>query len=141
MIRNYRQLIVWQKAMQLAERIYRVVEKLPDEERFGLSYQLRKCAVSIPSNIAEGHTRRSTREYLRFISIALGSIAEAETQLLLAARLGMVKPEQTASIEDLMVEVGKMLRAIQGKLKPNEVRELDAEFFEEEREHSLNPEP
>jgi len=140
MIRNYRQLIAWQKAMELAERIYRLVEELPDEERFGLSYQLRKCAVSIPSNIAEGHTRRSTREYLQFISITLGSIAEAETQLLLAVRLGMVKPEQTIPIEDLMVEVGKMLRAIEGKLRPTEARELDAQYFQGEGEHSLTPE-
>lgn len=141
MIRNYRQLIVWQKAMELAEQIYRLVEHLPDEERFGLSYQLRKCAVSIPSNIAEGHTRRSTREYLQFISIALGSIAEAETQMLLAVRLRMLKPEQTAPIEDLMVEVGKMLRAIQGKLKPTEAREPDPEHFEWQDQYSLNPEP
>ncbi|MDZ7790898.1 MAG: four helix bundle protein [Xanthomonadales bacterium] len=140
MIRNYRQLIVWQKAMELAERIYRLVRAIPDEERFGLSHQLRKCAVSIPSNIAEGHTRRSTREYLQFISIALGSIAEAETQLLLTLRLGMVTPHQTAQIEDLMVEVGKMLRAIQGKLATNETRELDGQFFAEEREPSLTPE-
>lgn len=140
MIRNYRQLIVWQKAMELAEQIYRLVEELPDEERFGLSYQLRKCAVSIPSNVAEGHARRSTREYLQFISIALGSIAEAETQMLLAVRLRMLKPEQTAPIEDLMVEVGKMLRTIQGKLKPTEAREPHPEYFKWQDQYSLNPE-
>jgi four helix bundle protein len=125
MIRSYRQLIVWQKSMELAEGIYRLVEELPADERFGLSRQLRKCAVSVPSNIAEGHTRRSTREYLQFISIALGSIAEAETQLLLAVRLGLIAPESTTRVEDLMVEVGKMLRAIQGKLQTNEARELE----------------
>ena len=128
MIRNYRQLIVWQKSIALAERIYPLARALPDEERFGLSFQLRKCAVSIPSNIAEGHTRRSTKDYLRFLSIALGSVAEAETQLLLAVRLGMLVPEQTTPAEILLNEVGKMLRAIQAKLEAGLVAEEAAEY-------------
>jgi four helix bundle protein len=139
MIRSYRQLIAWQKAMALAEAIYQLVRALPDEERFGLSHQLRKCAISIPSNIAEGHTRHSTREYLRFLSIALGSVAEAETQLLLAVRLGMVSPDQTAAIEDLLEEVGKMLRAIQRKLDTSGVNELGSQHYVAAPELSLTP--
>ena len=143
MIRSYRELIVWQKSMDLAEKTYLLVSDFPDDERFGLAHQLKKCAVSIPSNIAEGHTRRSTKDYLRFISFALGSVAEAETQLLLVVRLGMVAPEQTAPLEDLLAEIGKMLRAIQSRLESTELRDSDTDhFFEEFTDaHPLNPDP
>jgi len=83
----YRELVVWQKAMSLAEAAYAVAGLLPDSERFGLSSQIRRAAISVPSNIAEGHERRSRAEYRRFIAIACGSLAELETQLELANRL------------------------------------------------------
>src|SRR6185295_7508902 len=87
---SYRDLIVWQSAMQLAEDTYKLCARFPRSERFGLGAQLQRCAVSVPLNIAEGQARGSTRDYLRFLSIARGSAAEVETQLLLAQRLGYV---------------------------------------------------
>jgi len=87
MATSYRELVVWQKAMSLAEAAYAVAGLLPDSERFGLSSQIRRAAISVPSNIAEGHERRSRAEYRRFIAIACGSLAELETQLELANRL------------------------------------------------------
>ncbi|MGY6553090.1 MAG: four helix bundle protein [Wenzhouxiangella sp.] len=113
---SYRELLVWQKAMEMVEQVYHFVDVLPSDERFELSRQLRRAAVSVPSNVAEGHSRKSTREYLQFLSIALGSVAELETQLLLAVRLKMAKPEDTAQIEENLSEIGKMLRAIQSSI-------------------------
>jgi len=85
-VMNYQDLIVWQKAMELAEIVYVLARKLPKEELFALSDQMRRAAISIPSNIAEGHARNSTKEFIQFLSIAKGSTAEIETQLLLCVR-------------------------------------------------------
>jgi four helix bundle protein len=136
-IASYRELLVWQKAMEMVEQVYRFVDGLPSDERFELSRQLRRAAVSVPSNIAEGHSRRSTREYLQFISIALGSVAELETQLLLAVRLNMAQPESTVSLEEILSEIGKMLRAIQVSLnsKVSEPRHQDYQCAE------IHPDP
>jgi four helix bundle protein len=90
MLKSYRELDVWQEAWALVEAIYALSTRFPSEERFGLSSQIRRSSVSIPSNIAEGHARPTTRDYLRFIGISLGSLAEMETQLLLAQRLGYI---------------------------------------------------
>ena len=84
MAKSYRELIVWQKSMELAEKVYLLVKALPKEETYALSDQMRRAAVSIPSNIAEGHARQSQKEFLQFLCIARGSRAELETQLLLA---------------------------------------------------------
>lgn len=91
-VRSYRDLLAWQKAVMLVELVYRMSARLPVDERFGLTSQLRRAAVSILSNIAEGHGRESTKEFTRFISIARGSLAELETQLEIALRLNMVTP-------------------------------------------------
>ena len=88
---DYANLTVWNRAMELAEGIYRVTANFPDAERYGLSGQLRRAAVSIVSNVAEGRGRRSTKEFRRFIDIAYGSLFELETQLLLSKRLGYVE--------------------------------------------------
>jgi len=87
-LRNYRDLLVWQKAMSLVEQIYALSRQFPADERFGLVSQIRRAAVSVPSNIAEGQARNSTREFVQFISHAEGSLAEVDTQLTLAGRLG-----------------------------------------------------
>ncbi len=87
MIKRHHQLSVWKKSMELAEEVYSLSNQLPREEQFGLISQLRRCSVSIPSNIAEGVSRHSDKEFLRFLNIAKGSLAELETQLLLCARL------------------------------------------------------
>ncbi len=86
-VKNYRELVVWQKAMTFVELVYRATRQFPREELYGLTNQLRRAAVSVPSNIAEGQGRFSTREFLSFLSIARGSLREAETQLMIAQRL------------------------------------------------------
>jgi four helix bundle protein len=97
-VKSYRDLMVWMAAMQLAEDIYQVTEAFPAREQFGLTSQLRRAAVSVPSNIAEGHARDSAREFLRFLSVAQGSLAEMETQLELSGRLGLVTAEDRQSL-------------------------------------------
>ena len=85
---DYKELDVWKQAMQLVEDVDRLTRALPAEELYGLTSQLRRCAVSIPSNLAEGSARRSPREFAHFLTVALGSLAELETQLLISHRLG-----------------------------------------------------
>ena len=114
---SYRDLLVWQRGMDLVDLVYRVSGALPREHAYGLAKQLQKSAVSIPSNIAEGHARDSTREYLRFISIALGSIAELETQVLICQRQQLLVDADVASVMQLADEIGKMLRGVQQRLR------------------------
>lgn len=102
---NYRDLIVWQRAMELTEEVYRVVAKLPQSETYTLGSQLRRAAVSVPSNIAEGQKRLNRRETIQFSGIATGSIAELETQLILCQRIYDLDTEKALS---LCAEVGKM---------------------------------
>lgn len=93
-VQSYRDLRVWQVSMDLVELIYEQTAALPDEERYGLSSQMRRAAVSIPSNIAEGHTRTSSKEFLHYLSIAQASLAELETQLEIAVRLNDLLPTE-----------------------------------------------
>ncbi len=116
MLDGYKDLIVWQKAMRLVKDVYSAVRNLPREERYALSDQIRRAAVSIPSNIAEGYARKSTRAYVSFLSIASGSCAELETQLLLCVELGFLDKEIANRIIALDKEVGKMLATIINKL-------------------------
>jgi four helix bundle protein len=116
MIKSYKDLIVWQKAMELVSMVYQITRQFPQEERFGLSNQLRRAAVSIPSNIAEGQARQSTAEFKNFLSIARGSLAEVETQLLIARNLQYIKPAQLQPIMKLHQEISKMLPALMAKL-------------------------
>ncbi|MBT2746302.1 MULTISPECIES: four helix bundle protein [unclassified Lysobacter] len=90
--RPHEGLEVWRDAMDLVETIYRFSARFPDSERFGLTSQLRRAAISVPSNVAEGAARRSTKEYLRFLSIARGSLSELDTQQQIAVRLGFAEP-------------------------------------------------
>lgn len=110
---NFKDLIVWQKAMILAEESYLVTTKLPQSELFGLASQMKRSAISIPSNIAEGH-KRGTKDYVRFLKIAYGSSAELETQLLLSQKL--FPAVHISKAIDLVIEVEKMISTIITKL-------------------------
>ena len=116
---DYKDMIVWQKSVDLAVLVYKAVKFLPKEELFGLSNQMRRAAVSIPSNIAEGHQRGSAKDYLHFVYIAKGSLAELETQILLCEKLDYLTSDQTKSITSLCSEVGKMLNTLRYKLQNN----------------------
>ena len=117
MIQSYVDLKVWQKSMDLVSNIYALTKKLPEEERFGLTSQMRRAAVSIPSNIAEGHSRTSGREFARFLSVAQGSKAELETQLHICERVGILPQESVKEALDLCHETGKMLTVLMNKLQ------------------------
>lgn len=112
--KSFKELIVWQKSMQLAEMVYSICNELPREEMWGLCSQLKRSAVSIPSNIAEGSKRGSRKDYAQFLKMAYGSSAELETQLLLTSKLFQVK-DISKSLE-LIIEVQKMLSTIIKKL-------------------------
>jgi four helix bundle protein len=113
---HFKELLVWQKGMDLTERVYRLTEKFPGDERFGLVSQMRRAAVSVPSNIAEGQARQSTREFLQFISHAMGSLAELETQAVLSQRLGRCTAADTIEISRLIDDLDRMLRALRRSL-------------------------
>jgi four helix bundle protein len=117
MVESYRDLSVWQKAMDLAEMIFAMTAKLPKEQIYGMSIQMQKAANSIPSNIAEGHARSYTKEYLYHVSVALGSTAELETQLMLCERAKLLPADDVYKALKVADEVGKMLRAIQRGLR------------------------
>lgn len=112
MLRSYKELKVWQKSYQLCLEIYRITKGFPSEERYGLTSQIRRAAVSIPSNIAEGYGRKSTREYIHSSYVAYGSICELETQVLLAVDLGYVKANEVEKIHEDIREVERMLKAL-----------------------------
>ena len=111
-MQTYKDLTVWQKSMDLTTKIYVLTRALPKEEIYGLTNQLRRAAVSIPSNIAEGNGRFSQKEYARFLSVARGSNAEVETQLLLCVKLGYIQSSETDEALSLCTEIGKMLTAM-----------------------------
>ena len=115
-LNDYKQLVVWQRAFELAKLVHQAAASFPPAERFELASQVRRCAVSIPSNVAEGACRDSKREYLRFISIARGSLAELETQLLLARDFGYLASD-AQQIFDLLAAVGRLLRALRRSLQ------------------------
>jgi four helix bundle protein len=118
MIKSYRDLSVWRKAMDLAVMTYRLVRNFPKCEEYGLTSQAQRAAASVPANIAEGHGRAQTKVYLQFISIARGSLAELETHLLLAERLEYVTETDIKTILQATDEVGRMLRGLQKSLAP-----------------------
>ncbi|MDR1963456.1 MAG: four helix bundle protein [Planctomycetaceae bacterium] len=116
-VRNYRDLIAWQKAMELTEKVYRATRTFPREEIYGLTSQVRRAAVSIPSNIAEGQARKSTPEFLHFLSIACGSRAEIETQIMIAKRLQYIDDVEANEILSLSSEVSSLLNGLINSLK------------------------
>ncbi|HLE23139.1 MAG TPA: four helix bundle protein [Anaerolineales bacterium] len=115
-VKSYRDLIVWQKGIELAKETYRITRRFPDSERFGLAGQVQRAAVSVPSNIAEGQSRRSTREFRQFLYQALGSLAEVDTQLVLARELGYLKPGDSDAAEALVTELRIMTYSLVNRL-------------------------
>jgi four helix bundle protein len=111
-IRNYRDLVAWQRAMELAEQVYTATKPFPPDERYVLVAQLRRSAVSVPSNIAEGQGLRSDGAFGRHLSIARGSLCELETQLLLSARLGYIDQAASDRLAALASEVGKLIAGL-----------------------------
>ncbi len=116
-MKSYKELTVWRKSFQLVLGAYKLTNVFPSEEKFGLVAQIRRAAVSIPSNIAEGYSRKSTKEYSNFISMAFGSGAELETQLLLAKSLKLTSEKNFQNVESLLEEVMKMLNVLLAKIK------------------------
>ncbi len=121
-VRSYRDLEVWRKAMNLAELCYRATKEFEKREIYGLSSQIRRAAVSVASNIAEGHSRRTRLAYLNHLSIALGSQSEVETQIELASRLRIVPNEVASQILLLAEEVGRVLHALIAALERGQPR-------------------
>lgn len=113
---DYRKLIVWQKSMDLVTEIYNLVKKLPKEETYGLSDQMRRAVISIPSNIAEGQARQSNKEFYRFLCFSRGSLAEIETQLFAGIRVGYFVESELDNIFILISEIRRMLSALLKKL-------------------------
>jgi four helix bundle protein len=112
MLNSYKELIVWQKSMELAKEIYFLTKEFPKSEIFGLTSQMRRAAISIPSNIAEGFNRRHKKEFTQFVSVAFGSGAELETQILLSESLKYGKEEDFKKCDALLCEVMKMLNKL-----------------------------
>ena len=116
MLNSYKDLIVWQKSIDLVVEIYRLTDLFPKSEIYGLTNQMRRSAVSIPSNIAEGYNRKHRQEYIQFIRIAFGSGAELETQIIIVKRLELVLSNRLKKVESLLVEVMKMLNKLNSSL-------------------------
>ena len=116
---DYKKLIVWQKSVQLVINIYEITEKFPKEEIYGLTNQIRRAAVAIPSNIAEGYRRNSKKEYRQFLAIAYSSAAELETQFIIAKKLPKTKNLDYNKIDNLLEEILKMLNKITYQLGEN----------------------
>jgi len=112
MLKNYKELKVWQKAYELCLEIYRITAKFPKEERYGLTSQIRRSVVSIPSNIAEGYGRKTTLDYIRMLYISYGSVCELETQILLAGDLDFIEKGEKGTLKKSISEIERMLKAL-----------------------------
>jgi len=121
MLKNFRELKVWQKAYRLCLDIYKITARFPQEERYGLTSQIRRAAVSIPSNIAEGYGRKTTADYLRSLYIAYGSVCELETQALLSSDLNYLEKKKSEELKDDIAEVERMLKAMIKSLENNQL--------------------
>ena len=112
MLKNYKELKVWQKSYELCLELYRITAKFPKEERYGLTSQIRRSVVSIPSNIAEGYGRKTTLDYIRMLYIAYGSVCELETQILLAGDLDLIDKGEWGVLKKDIAEIERMLKAL-----------------------------
>jgi len=112
MLKNYKELKVWQKSYELCLEIYRITAKFPKEEIYGLTSQIRKSVVSIPSNIAEGYGRKTTLDYIRMLYISYGSVCELETQILLAGDLDLIEKSELGPLKKDIAEIERMLKAL-----------------------------
>ena len=127
-LRNYRDLRVWQQGIELARKVYAFTSGFPASERYGLTAQMRRAAVSIPSNIAEGYARTGTGEYLRFLSISSGSVAELETQVILSTEFAYLNQSQSKDLLNHLDLIGKMLQGLQRSLEPYRVQDVSIEY-------------
>lgn len=116
-LKSYKELIVWQKSMQLVKEVFLITDKFPKSETYGLISQMRRSAVSIPSNIAEGYGRKSKKEYSQFYSIAYGSTLELETQLIISKELNFIDIKDFQKINSLLEEVAKMLNYMTSRMR------------------------
>ncbi|HMG32826.1 MAG TPA: four helix bundle protein [Blastocatellia bacterium] len=114
--KNYSDLIVWKKAMDLVENVYRATRQFPKDELYGLTSPLRRAAISVPSNIAEGQGRRAPGDFVRFLAIAHGSLREVETQILIAERLHYFAPMEVTKLLSLSAEVGRLLNGLSNRM-------------------------
>jgi len=112
MLKNYKDLKVWQKSYELCLEIYRLTAKFPKEERYGLASQIRRSVVSIPSNVAEGYGRKTTKDYIRMLYISYGSVCELETQILLAGDLDLIEKGELGTLKKDIAEIERMLNAL-----------------------------
>jgi len=117
MVHYYEELKVWQKSVNFVTEVYKYTASFPKEEAYGLTSQIRRAAVSIPSNIAEGSSRETTRDFLRFLSISNGSLAELQTQFIIAKNLGFISLENLAILKESADEVGRMIHGLQKSLQ------------------------
>ena len=118
-MKSYRDLIVWQKSMNWVTFVYSVTSKIPESEKFGLISQIRRSSVSIPSNIAEGYGRNYKKDYSRFLQISRGSLFECQTQIEIAINLNYISKEDCKEINELSIEIEKMLNSLINKLSEN----------------------
>ncbi|TDX84804.1 four helix bundle protein [Epilithonimonas xixisoli] len=114
---HFKELIVWQKSINLVTEIYRITEKFPSNEIYGLTSQLRRASVSVPSNIAEGNTRRSKADYIQFLRIARGSCSEIETQIIISKNLGFIDNTIFETLSFNIIEISKMINGLINSLK------------------------
>ena len=114
---TYKDLTVWQKSIELCEEVYRVTEKFPKSELYGIVSQMRRCSISIPSNIAEGQRRGHKAEFVQFLRVSFGSGAELETQLVIALRVGYLQDQDFQKLNNLLEEIMKMLNKLISTVK------------------------
>lgn len=115
-MKGYKELLVWQRSFALANQLYALTAHFPKSQQFGLVQQIQRAGVSVPSNIAEGANRQSIKEYRHFLSIALGSLGELETQIMIAQAQAFIRSEEAAPVLDELDQIGKMLRSLLKKL-------------------------
>lgn len=115
-VRSYRDLVVWQNAIKLAKAVYQLTQKFPKQETYALADQIRRAAVSVPSNIAEGQARKAPADFKRFLHIALGSLAEVDTQLILAQEFGYLSKEDVDAMDIQIQDLRKKLYALMNSL-------------------------
>ena len=118
-MKSYRDLLIWQKAMELVTKIYNHTKSFPKEERYGLTLQLRRSSVSLPSNMAEGYGRNSTQDYIRFLRIANGSLFELQTQLDIARNLKFLSEDSFSLLFEQSREIERMLSSLIRKINPD----------------------
>jgi four helix bundle protein len=116
-IKNYRDLVAWQKAIDIVELVYSITSLFPKEESYILTAQIRRAAISVPANIAEGSSRNSTKEFVRFLNIAMGSLKELETHFEISGRLGLVKPDDKQKLFIKTDEVGRIIYYLRQSLE------------------------